>query len=121
MQKVFKKFISQVLWQDRIFLIGILSSLTVLFISWLLAAQSELQGDFLPWHYSIYFGIDRVGPWWYFLLYSTASVIIFLVNTVIAILVYFQRKLLSYIILGITFVALTFMLIYIISLVIFVL
>ena len=121
MQKIFKKFTSQVLWQDRVFLVGIFISLGILLFSWLLAAQSELQGDFIPWHYSVYFGIDRIGPWWYVLLYPTASSVVFLINTIIAILVYFQRKLFSYIVIGTTIVALSFILMYIISLVVFVL
>ncbi len=121
MKKLIKKLTSQVLWQDKVMSVGIIISFIIVLTTWLLAAQSELEGNFTPWHYTVYFGIDRVGPWWYVLAYPLFSSIIFIANIVAAILLYFQRRLFSYVIVSTTIVSLLFVLMYVLSLVIFVL
>lgn len=104
MNKFFKKIISPTLWRDRIFSSLSLLATILMLISWLLSAQVEVTDSILPWHYTVYFGIDRVGPWWMVLIYATFGTIVWLVNSIIASMVYYVRRLHSYLILILTIV-----------------
>ena len=121
MKTIFKKLASRVLWQDKFMLFGVSFAFLLVLMSWLLSAQSELYGDFSPWHYTVYFGIDRIGPWWYILIYPVFASAIFIINTIASMILYFQRRLFSYVIVSTTIVSLLFIFIYVLSLVIFVL
>ncbi|MGB0757119.1 MAG: hypothetical protein ACPGO5_01560 [Patescibacteria group bacterium] len=100
--KVLKKAVSQVLWRDRIFLFGIGGSFVLMIGLWLLSAQAELGDNIIPWHYTVYFGIDRVGPWWSILRYAFFGTVIFIINFFLASQLFFTRRLYSYIVVYIT-------------------
>jgi hypothetical protein len=50
----------------------------------------------MPLHYTIYFGIDSFGPWYYIFLLPGFGLLVFLVNTALAVAVVNREKMLSY-------------------------
>ena len=50
----------------------------------------------IPLHYNIYFGIDRVGPWYYAFVIPLFGLIVFAVNTALGYIFYFREKVISY-------------------------
>lgn len=98
-----KEFIRSDRFVEIVLLLGILFNL----INWglvyyrfsrFLAGQTES----IILHYNIYFGIDKVGEWTRVYNLPLIGIIILLVNTVIAYLLYSKNRLLSYFIISAT-------------------
>lgn len=102
MKKYWQKLVSQVFWQDKSIVFGIVLMLVLNIAAWLLVARVERVEEFVPWHYTVYFGIDRVGPWWKMVLYPAFGSVVMLFNFFLVLGVYHKRRLFSYLILIIT-------------------
>ena len=46
--------------------------------------------------YTIYFGIDLIGPWYYVYIFPLSGIIIILINFILAYLIFLKIKILSY-------------------------
>ncbi|PIY97283.1 MAG: hypothetical protein COY66_00090 [Candidatus Kerfeldbacteria bacterium CG_4_10_14_0_8_um_filter_42_10] len=53
-------------------------------------------------HYNIYFGIDLIGEWYKVYFISLSGLIIILVNYLVSAIIYSEKKVLSYLIIGFT-------------------
>lgn len=62
----------------------------------LLLWRIDPTGELVPIHYTIYFGIDRLGNWRQLFLVPLSGTVIGIVNTVIATLVYRRERVLAY-------------------------
>lgn len=102
MKRYWSKLASVVFWQDKIVVANILVILFLTVSGWLLVAQFERFEGFVPWHYTVYFGIDRVGPWWRVVQYPTFGSLVALINFFLAVGFYHQRRLFAYLIFIIT-------------------
>ncbi len=69
-------------------------------ILWVTALR-YIQGadNIIPLHYTIYFGIDLLGPAVQLLVLPVGVTIIAVVNTIVAVLLFKQKRILSYILL----------------------
>ncbi len=64
---------------------------------WLfLHARLVPQTEAMPIHYTIYFGIDLLGPWWYVYILPAAGLLVVLVNAVLAVVLYKQERPVSF-------------------------
>jgi Co/Zn/Cd efflux system component len=54
------------------------------------------EQSFIPLHYNIYLGIDLFGPWQNIFYLPGIGLLIFLVNTISALLLYSKKEILSY-------------------------
>jgi hypothetical protein len=50
----------------------------------------------IPLHYNIYFGIDKYGPWYHSFILPLSGLIIWLMNVLIAFLIYSKKSLIAY-------------------------
>ncbi|OJI06611.1 hypothetical protein BK004_02600 [bacterium CG10_46_32] len=60
--------------------------------------------DFMPLHYTIYFGFNRFGPKYDLFLFPTLGGVLFAVNVVVSNIVFLRNKLWHALFLGLTFV-----------------
>jgi len=98
MKRYWLKLTSQVFWHDRVVVIGILTMLIFNIVLWLMVARVERVEAIVPWHYTVYFGIDRVGPWWKLIIYPLFGSLVALFNFLLMVGIYHQRRLFSYLI-----------------------
>lgn len=87
----------------------LLSALLFNVVTWIVTARSyNPTEDFVPLHYTIYFGIDLFGPWQYLFTFAAWGTVILLVNTVIASLIVRRHQALALLFTGVTPVLLIF-------------
>lgn len=55
----------------------------------------------VPLHYNIYSGIDLFGPWWQIFLIPTIGLVILLLNSILAVVIWPRETVLSYFYLGV--------------------
>jgi hypothetical protein len=70
----------------------ILCFLAVLFLWFFVFWRWRVSEDFAPLHYSVYFGFDRFGPKSDLFLYPFLGTVIFIVNTLIALRIFYANK-----------------------------
>ncbi|MBI3963441.1 MAG: hypothetical protein HY341_00410 [Candidatus Kerfeldbacteria bacterium] len=88
----------------------LLSALLFNVVTWIVTARSySPTEDFVPLHYTIYFGIDLFGPWQYLYTYAAWGAVIVIVNTVIASLILRRHQALALLFTGVTPVLLLFL------------
>ncbi len=64
---------------------------------WLYVAQRvHAEPEAVPVHYNIYFGIDLLGPWWFLYILPAASLLVFLVNLGLSVILYKRHDLAVY-------------------------
>ena len=56
----------------------------------------------IPLHYNLYFGVDVFGPWWQAFSIPFFSLVVLLVNTICAYMLYEKEKILSYLLMCVT-------------------
>jgi len=84
--------------------IGMGLSAGVLGILWFIAGwRFSVSEDFVPLHYTIYFGLDRFGPKYDLFLFPTLGTVIFAVNMLVAASVFFGQRLWQGTMMGLTF------------------
>ncbi len=98
MKHFWQKLTSQIFWRDRVILTSIFIMLIFNIASWLTLVFIEKNEAIVPWHYTVYFGIDRVGPWWRIGLYPLFGSLVGLFNFFLSVSVFYQRRLFAYII-----------------------
>jgi len=95
----FKKFLN-----NKILFVLLFLNIFVFIFLWFVSAwRFNISEDFIPLHYTLYFGFDRFGPKFDLFLFPTMSSLIFGINTAISYSVLKKSKLWQGIILGITF------------------
>lgn len=67
----------------------------LLAVSWVVL-KLHVSGNLNPIHYNIFFGIDRIGPWYYLLRYPTAVMGILALNFAVGYFIFPRDKYLSY-------------------------
>lgn len=78
-------------------------SAAVLALLWFVALwRFGVSEDFVPLHYTIYFGLDRFGPKYDLFLFPTLGTVIFAVNVLVAYRVFFGNKLWQAVLMGLT-------------------
>jgi len=90
-------------FKDRSVVLNLFFSLLVNFGFWLFVLSQARHADsIVPLHYTIYFGIDSVGPWFFRLATPAAGLLIILVNHAIAISLFRQERMLAYLLVWLT-------------------
>lgn len=63
---------------------------------WYLSRNLHAKPEAVPVHYNIYFGIDLLGPWWFVYLLPLASLLVFLVNLSLSVILCSRHNLAAY-------------------------
>jgi hypothetical protein len=88
---------------NKILFALLLSNIFVLIFFWFIVVwRFKISADFIPLHYTLYFGFDRFGPKFDLFLFPTLSSLIFTINTVVTYKVLKKNKLWQGIMLGLT-------------------
>ena len=89
---------------NRILFILLCLNIFIFVFLWFVAVWIfNISEDFIPLHYTLYFGFDRFGPKFDLFLFPTLSSLIFGINTAISCSVLKKSKLWQGIMLGLTF------------------
>lgn len=90
---------SNLFFKDKVVLTNLILSLVLWFFSiiWLYF-KIDPQVEPVALRYTIYFGIDLIGPWWYVYLVPLIGIIIFIINFTGAYLIYLNTKILAHLI-----------------------
>jgi hypothetical protein len=93
------KIKSSVFWHDK----AVLASLVLIgglnAISWILMLIKVRVGEeVVAWHYTIYFGVDRLGDWWAVMRYPLYGLVVIVFDLIVALLVYHRRRLYAYLV-----------------------
>lgn len=84
-------------FKNRFVLANLLLALSLNILHWyLLFKGMPGERDLVPLHYSIYFGIDLLGPWYKIFVLPVLGVVFFLVNSILGFLLYHLERILSY-------------------------
>jgi hypothetical protein len=91
-------------WKNKLFLISSAIGLILNLLIWALiylkfyplVYNLPVEQSFIPLHYNIYIGIDLFGPWQRIFFLPILGVIIFVVNTVLALFIYNKKEVISY-------------------------
>lgn len=94
--------------------IGTVISILVAALWILLKLRST--GNLNPIHYNIFFGIDRVGPWYYLLRYPAAALVVLVLNFTLGYFIFPRDKYLSYYLMLMTFACSITMILFLLSL-----
>lgn len=81
---------------SKTFLFTVITSLLINGLLWFFLYRNfpaSTEPVFL--HYTVFFGVDRIGPWYYIFLLPLAGFLILLFNTVFAWVVYRREKTIS--------------------------
>lgn len=88
---------TQAFFRDRLTRYGVLVSVLVNASLWLVVGIAMRQlPDFASLHYTIYFGIDWIGPRYYLLWLPAISAALLVVNTALSLPLYAIEKMLAY-------------------------
>lgn len=98
MKNYWGKLTSQIFWRDKVIVASIVIMLIFNITLWLMLIFIEKNETVVPWHYTVYFGIDRVGPWWRVGIYPLFGAVVGLVNFLLTVGMYYKRRLFSYLI-----------------------
>ena len=79
----------------------ILTNLILSIICWLFSLvwlyfKIAPQVEPIALRYTIYFGIDLIGPWYYVYIFPSVGIIIILINFILAYYIFLKIKILSY-------------------------
>ncbi|MEK7189207.1 MAG: hypothetical protein AAB671_01760 [Patescibacteria group bacterium] len=86
------------------FYAGTTLSALVLGMLWFVAAwRFSVSEDFVPLHYTIYFGLDRFGPKYDLFLFPTLGAVILAVNLMVARTAFLASRLWQAVLMGLTF------------------
>lgn len=95
-----KQYLARVFWRDKqVFSAGV-AALFLNLVAWamLVIGGLPLRGQALvPLHYTIYFGVDLVGPWHEIFIPALFGLLALLVNFSIILRIYETRRVLAYI------------------------
>lgn len=64
---------------------------------WFVALRNLPASETIPLHYNIYFGIDLLGPWWYFFTLPAAGFVTMVVNCLLSMMLYVRERLAAYV------------------------
>lgn len=85
--------------KDKFVVINFLASLILNIFLWSLFyffVFYAAKQDSITLHYTIYFGINWIGPRFYIFIYPLFGTLVFIINTIIAFKIYFKERILSY-------------------------
>lgn len=92
-------------FHNRLFITTLFVSLCINGGLWFwLSSRLEPSVEAIPLHYTIYFGIDLVGPWWYRFGFPAAGLGVIIVNGGLAMLLYERKRFLTGLLLFVSFV-----------------
>ncbi len=100
---VSREFLRRVFLRDRAISLPLSVAVLLQLITWglLLWRGLPLRGaTAIPLHYSIYFGIDLVGPWYGLYYLPAIGLAAFVVNTVLLVAGYERHRMSSYLLAG---------------------
>ncbi len=91
-------------WKNKVFIIFSIIGLIINLLIWLLIyfkfypAVYNLpeEQSFIPLHYNIYLGIDLFGKWQKIFYLPGLGLVIFLINTILSLIIYNKKEILSY-------------------------
>ena len=86
--------------RDRSVGLNLFFSLTLNFALWIgILLQYRTAQAVVPLHYTIYFGVDRLGPWSDRLFLPAFGLLVILINAAVGYRVYSRQRMLGYILL----------------------
>jgi len=84
-------------FKDRLVWINLILALALNVLLWyLLFKNTPSEKDLVALHYSIYFGIDLIGPWYKIFNLPIIGFVFLLINSFLGFLLYHLEKILSY-------------------------
>ncbi len=90
---------SNLFLKDKLVLTNLILSLALWFFSLIwLYLEIEPQVEPVALRYTVYFGLDLIGPWWYVYLIPLIGLIILVINFTSAYLIYLNTKILAHLI-----------------------
>lgn len=91
----YKKFV--LYYRERYVFLYSTVSLVAIAVALIIAVVKVVPlGGAVPLHYDIYFGIDRIGPWYHFFYVPLGGLFLVLLNTVIGYTIFTRDKYASY-------------------------
>lgn len=93
------KIKSPVFWHDQTVLSSLILMSALNAMSWI-ALLVKVRGseDVVPWHYTVYFGVDRLGDWWVVMRYPLYGLAVIALHLIVALMVYHRRRLYAYLV-----------------------
>ncbi len=105
-----KQLLVRIFVRDRLVFVNCIIALSLQFITWVVLLWQGLvlrTSELLPLHYTIYFGIDRLGAWYEIFVPVLLGFLVFLINSIVIALVYEKQRFFAYVfVLGTVFVEL---------------
>ena len=105
-----REYLKRVFLRDRLVLIPLVIAACFVVLNWALMLWRGLplrQESIIPLHYTIYFGIDLIGPWYLIFLPALVGFLFLILNAIIIAVNYERRRPFSYLFaLGTTFIEL---------------
>ena len=85
--------------KDRIIIANLIGSLIINASIWINLLRIKKVDEMIPLHYNVYFGIDYIGDWHKIFIIPIMGIIVLIVNFLLALLIYYKDKFISYILL----------------------
>lgn len=120
MRTYWQKLKSTLFWKDPVVTSLLLIAVFGNIVGWLLVGQAEQAQAFIPWHYTVYFGIDRVGLWWQLTVYPAFAAAVLLLNVLLAAGLYHQRRQFAYMVISMAVIVQIVMIMQVFSLLLFI-
>lgn len=94
---IFSFFKSNLFFKDKTIVTNLILSLVLWLFGFIwLYSQIQPRVEPIALRYTIYFGIDLIGPWWHIYIITLIGLIIFLSNFILAYFIYLNTKILAY-------------------------
>lgn len=99
MVSVSREYVRRVFFRDRLILAPLTTAICFEVLNWVLMIIRGLPlraQSIIPLHYTIYFGIDLIGPWYAIFLPAVLGIVFFIGNVIIIGASYERRQSFSY-------------------------
>ncbi|NCF75514.1 MAG: hypothetical protein GWO87_03450 [Xanthomonadaceae bacterium] len=83
--------------KNKIVSTNLIISIIINFSIWINLLRIKKVDEMIPLHYNVYFGIDYIGGWHKIFILPSIGLIILFINFLLALLVYYKDKFISYI------------------------
>ena len=83
--------------KNKIIAANLIISIIINISIWINLLRIKKVDEMIPLHYNVYFGIDYIGDWHKIFIIPLIGIIILFVNFLLALLIYYKDKFISYI------------------------
>jgi hypothetical protein len=87
--------------RDRFILVSFIFVLILILASFLIIPLFfRSEEEYIVLHYNIYFGISSLGPWYWLFVNPLLSLVVAIINFILAVKFYLRNKIVSYLLVG---------------------